>query len=298
MNPSVRNRQSSLRWGVEQRLEFIEFRLFWEGRLNRSDLMQTFGVSVNQASADLNRYLKLAPENMIYNRSERAYLRSPVFSPVFLSLDSDLYLNQLRSVADGVLARESSWIKEYPAYDGARSPKRIVSPGTLQLVLDALRGRQAVEVRYQSLSHPLPRWRWIAPHAAGFDGFRWHVRAHCEESGQFKDFLVARIIETRGTRAARSDSLLDRDWHEYTEIVIGPNPGLSDSQRQVVALDYGMQGDQVTLRVRRALLYYTIKRLGLGEDGSERAPEQQHIVLLNRKEIDSELPSEDERETA
>lgn len=298
MNPSMRNRQSSLRWGVEQRLEFIEFRLFWEGRLNRSDLMQMFGVSVNQASNDLNRYLKLAPENMIYNRNERAYLRSPVFSPVFLSLDSDLYLNQLRSVADGVLARDNSWIKEYPAYDGAPSPKRIVNAGTLQLVLEALRGRQAVEVRYQSLSQPLPRWRWIAPHATGFDGFRWHVRACCEESGQFKDFLVARIIETRGIRAARSDPRLDRDWHEYTEIVIGPNPGLSDSQRQVVALDYGMQGDQVTLRVRRALLYYAIKRLGLGEDGSERTPEQQHIVWLNRDDIDSDLSSEDGRETA
>ena len=54
----------------------------------------------------------------------------------------------------------------------------------------------------------------------------------------------------------------------------------------------------MTLRVRRALLYYAIKRLGLGEDGSERIPEQQHIVWLNRDDIDSELPSEDGRERA
>jgi hypothetical protein len=25
------------RWGVERRLEFVEFRLFWEGGVNRSD---------------------------------------------------------------------------------------------------------------------------------------------------------------------------------------------------------------------------------------------------------------------
>ena len=31
-------------WGVERRLEFIEFRLFWEGRVNRADLIDTFGV--------------------------------------------------------------------------------------------------------------------------------------------------------------------------------------------------------------------------------------------------------------
>lgn len=42
------NDKSELRWGVAQRLEFIEFRLFWEGRVNRSDLMEQFGLSVNQ----------------------------------------------------------------------------------------------------------------------------------------------------------------------------------------------------------------------------------------------------------
>ena len=124
------------------------------------------------------------------------------------------------------------------------------------------------------------------------------MRACCEQTGQFKDFLVARIIETRGTRVSGSDPHLDRDWHEYTEIVIGPNPGLSDSQRQVVALDYGMQGDRVTLHVRRALLLLHAQAAGPWRAGSGRSPEQQHIVLLNREEIDSDLLFQDERETA
>ena len=38
----------SLRWGVEQKLQFIEFRLFWEGHVNRSDLIDKFSVSQNQ----------------------------------------------------------------------------------------------------------------------------------------------------------------------------------------------------------------------------------------------------------
>ncbi len=66
----MENDRSELRWGVEQRLEFIEFRLFWEGHVNRSDLMDQFGVSVNQASTDLNRYIGFAPENMVYDKSE------------------------------------------------------------------------------------------------------------------------------------------------------------------------------------------------------------------------------------
>src|SRR5688572_15244984 len=36
-------------WGVERRLEFIEFRLFWEGGVNRADIVRAFDVSVPQA---------------------------------------------------------------------------------------------------------------------------------------------------------------------------------------------------------------------------------------------------------
>ena len=96
------NDRSELRWGVEQRLEFIEFRLFWEGHVNRSDVMEQFGLSVNQASSDLSRYIGLAPHNMDYDRSLRTYVRQPGFKPVFEKLDAGRYLAQLRSVADGI----------------------------------------------------------------------------------------------------------------------------------------------------------------------------------------------------
>ena len=42
------------RWELERRLEFIEYRLFWEGGSNRSDLVDEVGVSVPQASSVQN----------------------------------------------------------------------------------------------------------------------------------------------------------------------------------------------------------------------------------------------------
>ena len=78
----VETEKADLRWGVEQRLEFIEFRLFWEGHVNRGDLMSAFGVSVNQASTDLNRYIGMAPDNMQYDKSARAYVRGAAFAPL------------------------------------------------------------------------------------------------------------------------------------------------------------------------------------------------------------------------
>jgi hypothetical protein len=81
-----------LRRGVESRLEFIEFRLFWEGHVNRSDLVEVFGVSINQASADLKRYLGLSETNMVYDKSARTYVRSSSFCPIFHQPDAAEYL--------------------------------------------------------------------------------------------------------------------------------------------------------------------------------------------------------------
>ena len=60
----------------------------------------------------------------------------------------------------------------------------------------------------------------------------------------------------------------------------------------------GSTENQTTLRERRTLLFHTVKRLGIGEEVGEQAFDPQQIVLLNREEIDSDLPSGGKKETA
>lgn len=278
---AVENDKVELRWGVEQRLEFIEFRLFWEGHVNRSDLMEHFGLSVNQASNDLNRYIGYAPANMIYDKSARTYVRGPEYSEHFLKPDASRYLAQLRSLADGIMDSDDTWIAELPSYDAAPTPVRGVNPVTLRSVVGAIRRSEAIEVKYQSLSRPEPRWRWIAPHAIGFDGFRWHTRAFCQMDEVFKDFLLSRILQARGVKGFESTDVTDADWQELVTLEIGPHPELSENQKKVIALDYGMRGGKMKIKVRRALLYYALKRLGLDTDPAARRPKDQQIVLLN-----------------
>ena len=277
--------QGSVRWGIERRLEFIEFRLFWEGHVNRSDLMAAFGISINQASADLNRYLGMAPGNMVYDKSARTYVRGDRFEPLFLRPDPAGYLSQLRSISDGIATQEETWIPNLPAFDTVRSPGRGIDAGNLRAVLQAIHDRQAIEVEYQSLSTPAPRWRWIAPHALAFDGFRWHARAYCFTDGFFKDFLLARILGIRNSRPSDVDPARDADWHTLVTLEIGPHPGLSDAQKKVIALDYGMRNGKARITVRKALLYYTLRRLGLDTAPSARNPADQQIVLLNREAV-------------
>lgn len=45
----------------------------------------------------------------------------------------------------------------------------------------------------------------------------------------------------------------------------------------------------MAIRVRRALLFYALKRRGLDVADDVRPPNAQHIVLLNRDEVDAAL---------
>lgn len=277
--------RSNLRWGVEQKLQFIEFRLFWEGHVNRSDLIDKFGVSVNQASGDLNRYIALAPDNMVYDKSGKTYVRGSAFAPLFMKPDATQYLSQVRSVAEGIVAREDAWIGNLPAFDATPAPARGIDPVVLRSLVIAIRRHEAIEVFYQSMSSPDPEWRWIAPHALAFDGFRWHARSLCEKSGQYRDFVISRIIETRQSRSTEMQVAPDAAWDEIVELEIGPHPELSPNQKRVIELDYGMQNGRVVIPVRRALLYYALKRLGLDTDPAARQPQDQQIVLFNAVEL-------------
>lgn len=60
--------------------------------------------------------------------------------------------------------------------------------------------------------------------------------------------------------------------------------------KKVIALDYGMRKGKATVTVRRALLYYALKRLGLDTDAEARTPQNQQIVLINRDEVIGAVP--------
>lgn len=286
---------AGLKWGVERRLEFIEFRLFWEGGVNRSDIIDTFDVSVPQASKDLTLYQERAPHNAIYDKSAKRYIASDHFEPHFLKPDPDSYLSRLRSVAEGLIGLSDSWITQLPETDIALTPRRGIDAGVLRTVLSAVRDGRSIEVRYQSMNkeRPDPVWRRITPHAFGYDGFRWHVRAYCHVTDKFKDFLLPRILGIRELGEPGVDTQQDTLWHDRFGIVIGPHPDLTDSQKAVVAKDYGMKGGSAVLTVRYAMLFYVLKRLGLLGDAAKQPARSQHIVVVNRAETEAALEKAD-----
>jgi hypothetical protein len=272
-------------WGQQQRLEFIDFRLHWEGRLNRSDLMEFFGISMPQASLDLSRYIELAPENIAYDRTEKAYFPTAQFRPAVTSRESLAYLDLLM-LPESPQANFIGWT---PPVGRVPHPSRSVGTGVLRQILFAIRDRQMVHIVYQSMNRPRPTSRAISPHAIGYDGFRWHARAYCHEHDSFRDFVFARILKIKRAENSLIDPKQDKAWERSLDLVLAPHPNLTAGQRRAVALDYRMKRGRIVLRTRQALAFYVLRQLGL--DQTTSAPRAQHIVLVNREEIEPLLNS-------
>lgn len=274
-----------LRWSVGTRLEFLEFRLFWDRRINRSDLVDFFRISVPQASADLSRYQQLAPENMLYDRNAKTYRATEGFRPILFDPSADQVLAQLRLLEAGLIQPHESWTAEPPPYAVVPMPRRRIDPHRLRGVLDAIRARAAVRVEYQSMSRVEPAWRWISPHAMAFDGRRWHVRAWCHEHGDFRDFVLARILSQAEARPSDSDPGLDGGWRIEVTLRLAPHPVLSPAQRRALEVDYGMTGGVLEMDVKLCLFYYVDRILGLDPEAQRLGPERVQLSLLNRAEV-------------
>lgn len=278
-------------WSVERRLEFIDFRLYWEGRINRKDLKDFFNISVPQASADLKAYQLKAPQNIDYDKSGKFYFATKQFKPVFKITDSSHYVAQLRLIFNRVLEKEESFLGMVPSFDSIPSVARIVDSEILRNILKAINGKMSMEINYQSMSRDQPIWRKIAPHTLAYDGFRWHIRAYCYIHNDFRDFLLVRILELRNLQPAVIDSSADNRWQNIVEVKIEPHPGLSAAQKKIIERDYGMENGVGVIKVRAALYFYLEKHLGLDKGCSLRPAHEQQIVLVNRDEIDEIMTS-------
>jgi hypothetical protein len=275
---------ASGRWSQERRLAFIDFRLRWDGRLNRADLTDFFGISVPQASLDIARYSELAPANMHYDRSGRVYLATPAFSAVYASSSSQHFLNELLASASGAAAEGPVLLGYVPPVVTLPRLSRLVSVDVLVALQRAMREKTGLRVRYQSLTRSEAGERALSPHALAHDGHRWHVRAFCHLRGSFRDFVIGRILSVEGAVAAVRDGSEDEAWHDKVRLVLAPHPKLAAAHRRAIALDYGMVDGTLAIECRQAFLSYVLRHLRLDRPGL--APAEQQIVLKNAREIE------------
>lgn len=268
------------RWSQDRRLEFIDFRLRWDGRFNRKDLTEYFGISVPQASLDIARYLEMAPRNLEYDRRSRVYVATPTFKPLFPSSDAQRYLNGLLAQATGGTGVGESFVGWLPPIAAVPSPARRLDGDVLSALLRAIKNEHALSVVYQSIGRSAPTTRTLTPMAIAHDGFRWHVRAFCHSHKDFRDFVIARILKVLDTAPAGAKTEDDVEWHNILQLELAAHKGLSVEARRAIEFDYGMTKGHVVFKCRQALLFYVLRHLGLSQTQDNR-PEAKQIVLRN-----------------
>jgi hypothetical protein len=274
-----------VRWSTARRLEFIEFRLLWKGRVNRSDIAEAFGVTVQQASTDLGLYEQIAPHNIAYDRTAKTFVAAATFRPSQVRDYADRYLLQLAAIENGWIEKDDTWFDELPPVGVVPIPPRRVPTALIHRLLRAIRERAELDIEYQSMSKPSPTLHTVAPHAFGFDGVRWHVRSWCKAHNDFRDFVLTRIDGVLGERAASVDPQFDYEWHQSIQLVIAPNADLPQPVRRAIAQEYQMSGGRLKVEARVALAFYFIRQFNL--DLENLPPERRQIVLLNRDEFEA-----------
>ena len=277
---------AQVRWDLALRYRLIETVVWWEGRLTTGHLMQSFGISRQQASKDINTYVaEYAPKNLTYDRQLKGYVPSRHFKPLFIDDSASAYLHLLYHNNERAPHIEGLAL----AYAHTRVlevPDRSVKAEILRPLLKACREGLRLETEYVSLARPDPEVRLIAPHTLVYTGMRWHVRAYCERNRAYRDFVLSRL---RGVPEllGKSDNGIGDDevWNTEAPVIIRPDERLALAQKSIIETDYGMVDGQLVIPSRQALVKYVLQRYQIDPKNLDPKPEAQQIVVSNLKEL-------------
>lgn len=275
-----------LRWELLMRYRLIEIVALWEGRLTTNHLCNSFGIARQQASKDINNYLRdIAPNNLVYDRKLRGYKPSASFSPKVTSGLADEYLHALASTKD--FAHTFSQLDlGFANTEMLSTPLRQVNPKILQALVQAAHEGKKIDMGYVSLSSPDEESRIIAPHTLVCTPLRWHVRAYCEKNRDYRDFVLSRFRSIYGIEGdADMGKSHDTNWNTKVEIILIPDSRLTDYQKEIIAEDYNMQQGKRVISTRAALVPYTIQALNIDLTKVEASAKAQQIVIENLDEV-------------
>lgn len=241
------------------RLKTIELLAYWEDRLVTNKLIDWFGISRQQASADIKRYLtNHNPNSLVHDPSVKAYVTKPDFHPVLTKGHINEYLDMISA-----LDKDSASItlEVGKNMDSVQLPDRAVKPEVVREVIKACRVASSIKIMYASMSNPKWSERIISPHTVVYTGFRWHVRAYCHKHQMYRDFVLSRINATpKLVNIILPNTLVDNEWNETIALTIIPNTKLSDGQKELVEKDFGMLNGKLQLSAKKALAHYTLQR--------------------------------------
>lgn len=253
---SDERRLDDLGQAQRERLAYIEFKVYFFGKIGRQDLISRFGIAPAAATRDFSVYKDLAPENIDFDNVSKTYIIRKSFSPIFDHVPERVMTALSQGFGDGINAISGPLMACETPPSLNRLGIEILAP-----ISRAINLRKVVEISYFSGSSGATR-RKIIPFAFATDGLRWHVRAYDRKRNVFLDFVISRmddvcIVEDEVPQAHEL-STQDHQWNRIVEIDLLPHPHQKSSE--LVIRDYEMVGGMLHLKARAAMVGYILQQ--------------------------------------
>lgn len=240
-----------------ERLNYLEFRVYFTGRITRSDLMQRFGISEAAATRDLAIYRETAPANIELDHSSKAYCITSSFTVQYLDSISPKIL--LRALVHGI--GDDFGIPPTPLVP-CELPTRLHAPDIdrLATVSRAISMRKPLKVDYLSASGGQGE-REIVPFSFAGNGLRWHVRAYDRRKNRFGDFIINRIKTAQILHKEEPDSHelkdCDDEWNRMVHLEIVAHPDYK--YKEMIEAECGMIDGVLRHKARGAMVGYILQ---------------------------------------
>jgi hypothetical protein len=274
---------SSVSQTQRERLFHIDFRLYFLGSVNRSDLVSRFGIKAAAATRDLSLYKELAPGNLEYDTTAKTYIQRQGFRPLF-EYSSNQALAALR------YGFGDYFVTTNPAFVPVEAPTQLNIPScdNLACITRAIHNRRAIKLKYHSLSSGLTQ-REIVPHVLVDNGLRWHVRGFDRKRKKFSDFVINRIEKLNllhgGNLIIEAETkAADLQWNRIIDLHLVSHPKLK--YPGTIEREYGMVNGKLNIKVRAAVAEYVLRHWNVDcSENHELTGAEYHLWLQNRQAL-------------
>lgn len=255
---------------MSRRFAYIETCLYWSGGITASQLGKVFGITRQNAQLSMDAYRQKYPNNMIYNPSTKRHETSHSFQTHCISQDPLRYLNYLR----GNSLTNHFWEDEDWGYIAIEDVDALYRPyinkHNIQLVIEAIQSHKTLNLYYHSKLEGFENLT-IAPHQVVYVNKRYHLRAFCYQKNKPIDLVLSRMLEVAFSTKQWVSNTEDHEWHDFIDLKFKPNPALPEKLKNTLLLDFRLDNDIHTIKVRKALSFY-VKREMTQLDWNHKIP--------------------------
>ena len=268
----------------------LKLLLIWEGRLNRGRLMDLFDLGSNWASVWIREFREQHPDWLAWDTKTRSFHATPAAYKAWrasdprrladaTSLAQYLALVGLPYAASSVAPGEGGLLAAFPDLS---TP----SPQHFAVLSEAIRLGRAVQLTYRSMKNPEPHPRIISPHNLIRAGRRWHVRAYCDTSQDFRDYALGRIVDVKLlTVSASRTEQDDKTWQTSVPVRLVAHPDLTPEQESLIRFEYFGNTAARVETCRGALVSYFIQDVRAATDVKKQRPPDYQLAVANLEEV-------------